>query len=86
MSPEFELCYEFFMKFDCLGSCTWSIQPRKIAILLYFNNENIDIELMKDFGVECSGLDSTGRKLTFQLIFSKPEEGLMTAIIKLSLS
>ena len=36
------------MKFDCLGSCTCSIQPRKMVILFYFNNENIDIELMKD--------------------------------------
>ena len=77
MSPEFELCYEFFMKLDCLGSCMWSIQPRKTVVLFYLNNENIDIKLMKGwltFGAEISGLTSADWKLYFKLICSKPEE------------
>ena len=44
MSSKFVLCYELFKKFDCIGSCTWSIERRKI---FYFNDENIDLEIMK---------------------------------------
>ena len=77
MSPEFEICCKLSMKFDCLGSFTWSIQPRKIVILFYFNDENIDIQLLKDWltlGGESSGLASAGRKLLFELICSRPEK------------
>ena len=45
-SPEFHLCYSFWQEFDILGSMTWNIQPRIIEMTFYYNDENVDVEIM----------------------------------------
>ena len=65
MTPEFELCFEFYSKFDDLGSMTWDISRRKIVVLFYFNDENVVIEIMceqlsdraEELGLETSCLN-----------------------------
>ena len=45
-SPEFTFCYDFWFEFDILGSMTWDISPNTITITFYYNNENVDVEMM----------------------------------------
>ena len=44
--PEFDLCYNFWRKFDIIGSMTWDIVLDKIVIEFYFNDENMAVEIM----------------------------------------
>ena len=43
---EVELCFSFREKFDSLGLITWLVIPNKITIEFYFNDENIDVDIM----------------------------------------
>ena len=45
-SAEFQLCYDFWFEFDFLGSMTWDIRNGQITITFYYNNENVDVEIM----------------------------------------
>ena len=70
-SPEFGLCYEFFRHFDVLGWCTWHIFPHKIVILFYFNDENIDVDIMVhwlNLEVSKGRMLNSGWKTDFKII------------------
>ena len=76
MSPEYELCYEFYVKFDVFGSMMLQIFPPKIVILLYFNDKNVDIEMMYEWLNHQARriiLASLVWKVPFRLIYSTPE-------------
>ena len=45
-SPEFQLCYDFWFEFDILGLMTWDISNNEIKIVFYYNDENVDVEIM----------------------------------------
>ena len=45
-SAEFDHRYNLWREFNSIGSMTWSIYHRRIKIDFYFNDENIDVEVM----------------------------------------
>ena len=45
-SPEFQLCYNFWYEFDILGSMNWDISENKVKMFFYYNDENVEVEVM----------------------------------------
>ena len=76
-SPEFSLCYNVWFVFDILGSMTWNIQPGKVEITLYYNDKNLDVEIMPyrlNLMVKDSkGMLAEGWQPNFRIICSRSE-------------
>ena len=45
-SAKFQFWYDFWYEFDVLGSRTWDISKNQIKIIFYYNDENVDVEVM----------------------------------------
>lgn len=73
---EFDLCCKFFKRFGCNGSCTWTVDGRKLIIVFYFNDENMHLTLMTEWlnvSAEKFNLQRNGWNLLFQMICSRIE-------------
>ena len=80
-SAEFDLCYNFWHQFYILGSMTWNIRHNKITITSYFNDENVDIEVMSYMlnktVRETPRLLENGWQPNFKMTISSPEPWIM---------
>ena len=74
---EIELCFTFWGKFDFLGLITWNIIPDKITIQFYFDDENINLEMMlyvlNELVKDTERLLESGWKPDFKLVGLAPE-------------
>ena len=73
-SPVFQLCYDFWYEYDILGSV--------MTILGYFNDENVDVEVMSYILnkkiAATPALRQRGWQPNFKLVVTKPEPRTMT--------
>ena len=76
-SPEFQLCYDFWFEFDLLGLMTWDILDNQIKTAFYYNDENVDIEIMPyRLNKTVAAMPALLRRdwhPNFEIVISKPE-------------